>query len=164
MGDVWSKVAIQTWLWSKHWFINAVKPSLVDADEPEQARSSVFHYDAVLWNQWLMILEVHWESSVLEHSHLEWHSLKCQILRWYFSLSAIVWCDTGAEISQTAIDGLWRGVAFFFLLWAEFRSCCHLCWCQPPQQDDHQSRWCHCYLTVHIITTEVKWESYCASL
>lgn len=87
-----------------------------------------------------------------------------QRLGWYFSLSAIVRCDTGAEISQTAIDGLWRGAAFFFLLWAKFRSCSHLCWCQPPQQDDHQSRWCHCYLTVHIITSEVKWESYCASL
>ena len=85
-------------------------------------------------------------------------------LGWYFSLSVIVRCDTGAEINQTAIDGLWRGAAFSSLHRARFCSCFHLCWCQPPQQGDHQSSWCHCYLTVHIVTSEVKWESYCASL
>lgn len=108
-----------------------------------------------------MILGAYSETSVLWSFHIR---VKALGLGWYFSLSTIVRCDTGAEISQTAIDGLWRGAVFSFLLWAKFRSCSHLCWCQPPQQDDHQSRWCHCYLTVHIITSEVKWESYCASL
>lgn len=99
----------------------------------------------------------------VEGEHLDFSSVHIYIrlaqmrhLRRYFPLSAIVQRDTGAEISQTAIDGLSRGTVFSFLLWAKFRSCSHLCRCQPPQQDNHQRRWCQCYLTVHIITSEPK--------
>lgn len=125
---------------------------------------AVFYSDAVLWNRWLTILCT-WRLSVLRgfHVRLTRAALRAAFTG-MFPLSAIVRCDTGAEISPTAIDGLWRGALFSFLLWAKFRCCSHLCWCQPPQQDDHQSRWCHCYLTVRIITSEPKWESDRVSL